>query len=351
MKSFIFYVCSLILRVLGCILSTKWLVIWFWIELQRLALVPVLRSNLNPRSTEATRKYFLFQAMGRVLLLLGIFVRHLKVKSIDITGRYSWVEILIIFLAVSLKMGIFPGHFWFIDVMQGVKFLTGFFIAVVSKIVPIILIISLSTRSTRSKFILIGLASVVIGSVFGVNQIQLRKLIALSSVAHLGWMVIIFSRIKRTRIGALIFAGYALMVLPLFWLGKLFSIEHLTKSTRFSGNNSFNLSLVLRILSIAGFPPLLGFFYKWLMFFIVASVNKYLIIRLLILLSLISLYFYMQICLKFYLTLWPSMKIVLGEGELSTQKIRSVPLIVAITKVFLFYLLWLVPPAITYWGL
>jgi NADH:ubiquinone oxidoreductase subunit 2 (subunit N) len=70
--------------------------------------------------------------------------------------------------------------------MKGVKFSRGFFVGIVSKIIPLYVIISIAKSSSFFLLRIIGAFSVLIGSILGVQQTQLRKLIALSSIAHLG---------------------------------------------------------------------------------------------------------------------------------------------------------------------
>ena len=344
MKNLLFYIGALMLRILGCRISRNWLVLWLWIELKRLALIPILRSKITPRSIEATRKYFLFQATGRVILLLGILFRHMNSEKLFIIGYYKTLELVIIIFALTLKMGIFPKHFWFIDVMQGINFLKGFFVSIISKIIPLYIIISINKSLTFFILYIIGVSSVLIGSIFGVQQTQLRKLIALSSITHLGWMIILFAKTRKNWIGILLFLSYIIMVTPLFWLGKIFAIEHLSKGVRLAGNFTLIFTFIIRILSIAGFPPLLGFFYKWIIFYKIIGKRKFLVIGVLIMARLLSLFYYIKICINFYMNLWSPKKIIFNKfiREIIKKKLITVTIVVA--KLLLFLLIWKLAP-------
>nr|YP_025947.1 NADH dehydrogenase subunit 2 [Ophiura luetkenii]AAO65639.1 NADH dehydrogenase subunit 2 [Ophiura luetkenii] len=351
MTSLLFYISSVLISIIGCGLSNNWILVWLWVELNSLALIPILSSNVTPRSIEATSKYFLFQAAGSAILLFGILLRNYNIDNLYISGPYSLLELFIIIFALTMKMGIFPNHFWFIDVMQGINFIGGFFVAILSKIIPIYLIISISGNPNQVILNVIGISSVVIGSIFGVQQTQLRKLIALSSVAHLGWMIIIFATTGNNWLGITLFFSYAIMVTPLFWAGNMFSIEHLSKTINLSNNSMLNTTMCLTILSIAGFPPLLGFFYKWIMFLSIVQTENFLIISILILASLFSLYFYIQICLSFYMTYWPTIKI--GFNNFYSNKpvghyLHEQP---SRQNILLFYLIWIVSPLSSFWNL
>ena len=351
MIKLLFFLFSISIRILGAIKTKSWLVLWLWIELKRLALIPILRINMSPRTIEATRKYFLFQAAGRVIILIGIMLRYYYSGQIITRGRYTFSETTIIILALAIKMGIFPRHFWFIEVMKGLKFFRGFFVAIISKIVPLYVIIFVRIETKSPIVFIIRLLSVIIGSIFGVQQTQLRKLIALSSIAHLGWMIIIFNKVKTSWIGIVLFVSYIIMVLPLFWIGKRFSIEYLAKSSKPGRKSSIGIILCLTVLSIGGFPPLLGFFYKWIIFLKVIKAKKFLVIVILIIARLISLFYYIQICLGIYMKKWPSIKTIRESTYKSKKSNKGITWAIIFFKIVLYYFLWIVSPLSSGWKL
>nr|AYO99686.1 NADH dehydrogenase subunit 2 [Ophiosteira sp. Op725.7] len=350
MSNIIFYVSSLVLSILGCLFSNNWIIIWFWVELQSLALIPILSSNISPRSIESTNKYFLFQATGSIILLTGILIRLFFSGNILLQGNYNWIEYSIIVISLCIKMGIFPTHFWFVDVMQGINFWSGFFIVIPSKIIPIYIIINISNSFAIILLSIIGVISVIIGSILGVHQIQLRKLIALSSIAHLGWIVITFPNINNW-FGMILFLSYTIMITPLIWVGNIYSLEHLSKTNNISNNFSLSSILLISILSMAGFPPLLGFFYKWLIFYIILNNQSLIIIVILISASLLSLYFYLQICIGSYIMQWPLSKTLFSNSFflLNTNLISLWIIIIANTSIL--YTLWSVLPLISTWNI
>lgn len=351
MIKLLFFLFSISISIIGAIKTRNWLVLWLWIELKRLALIPILRINMSPRTIEATRKYFLFQAAGRVIILLGIMLRFYCSGQIITEGRYNFTEVIIIILALTIKMGIFPRHFWFIEVMKGLSFFRGFFVAIISKIVPLYVIIFIRIKTKSPIILIIRLLSIIIGSIFGIQQTQLRKLIALSSIAHLGWMIIIFNNVKTRWIGIALFISYIIMVLPLFWIGKRFSIEYLAKSSKPRRKSSIGIILVLTILSIGGFPPLLGFFYKWIIFLKVIKAEKFLVILILIIARLISLYYYIQICLVIYMKNWPAIKTIKETSYIKKRKNKNILWTIIFLKVTLYYFLWIISPISSRWKL
>nr|YP_011015312.1 NADH dehydrogenase subunit 2 [Stegophiura sladeni]UFQ25375.1 NADH dehydrogenase subunit 2 [Stegophiura sladeni] len=343
MSNILFYFSTLLLSITGCLISNNWLIIWFWIELQSLTLIPLLSLNITPRSIESTNKYFLFQAAGSACLLLGILIRLYLSGNLLIQGNYNWLEYLIITLSLTLKIGIFPAHFWFIDTMQGLNLWNGFFVAIPSKIIPLYMVISLSNNTSILVLSIIGVSSAVIGSTFGIHQTQLRKLIALSSIAHLGWMVIVFPNANQW-ICIILFSSYIIMMTPLFWIGNNYNIEFLSKTNNISNNITFANILIISILSIAGFPPLLGFFYKWIMFIIVTTNNNIIIVSILILASLLSLYFYIQICISFYMMYWPLSKTLFSNSFYNLNVNNTLLWTITIANIIIYYFLWVIYP-------
>nr|YP_009545803.1 NADH dehydrogenase subunit 2 [Ophioplinthus gelida]AYO99582.1 NADH dehydrogenase subunit 2 [Ophioplinthus gelida] len=342
MSKNIIYLSTLLISIIGTLLSNNWLWIWFCIELNSLALIPLLSSNITPRSLESTNKYFLFQATGSALLLLGILLRMFFSGSLLLQGDYNWLEHTVIIAALCVKIGLFPTHFWYVEVMQGIPFWGGFLVTVPSKIIPVYLILLISINSSFLFMIILSILSIFIGSLFGIHQLQLRKLLALSSVAQLGWIILIFPNISNL-FGVMLFSAYIIMITPLFWIGNLYCLEHIFKTNNMSNNIGLSNVFLISILSLAGFPPLLGFFYKFMIFFILLNVYSIIIVGLLIGASLLALYFYFQICFGFCYLLWPLTKTIFSNSFFTINS--SLPFwTMIITNTFIIYSLWIVNP-------
>nr|UKG23828.1 NADH dehydrogenase subunit 2 [Asteroschema tubiferum] len=308
------YFFLLLVSSVGTFMSTNWLLIWLWVELNSLCLIPILSGNSSLRCVESTIKYYVFQALGSVTLLLGILFRSFFGGELNVLGDYDSASCFLMVLGLCIKAGVFPLHFWFVDVISGLKFYEGSFVVVISKVIPIYLLILLSGQSNLSMYWLIGLGSVIIGSIFGLSQLQLRKVLSLSSVSHLGWLIILFPYLVVWVSGSL-FLIYILMTLPLFWIGSFYSVEHYFKIKGLWSNFSFVFVFIISILSLAGFPPLLGFFYKWIMLYFLVLNNNYLIVSILIPLSLVSLYFYLNLVFSLISFSWSSVKFLFNDSS------------------------------------
>uniref|UniRef100_A0AAU6PWV7 NADH-ubiquinone oxidoreductase chain 2 n=1 Tax=Ophiomusa kimblae TaxID=3135533 RepID=A0AAU6PWV7_9ECHI len=332
-----FYLIVLLGSLCGVVVASHWVVIWIMIEINTLSMIPLLSSRAVPRSIEATSKYFIFQAVASVILLLGIFVNFISTSSFFLLGPYNGFSLIIIVLALGIKLGVFPSHYWFVDVMSGLSFSECFYSAVLSKLVPFYLLLVIVSSELSILYIGMGVGSIVLGSFVGLKQNQLRKLLALSSVAHMGWLLIVLPQTNFVVTGGL-FVAYIVMVSPIFGLCNSFSLSSLAQHSAVNRSNISLLVLMVLFLSLAGFPPLLGFFYKWVIFYVNVSGGYFFIGGFLVIMSLVSIFFYIGVCYNTFCIYWPSSKLIV-DLRVQLPLITSVYIVVAgviVSTVLLF---------------
>nr|AAL10056.1 NADH dehydrogenase subunit 2 [Varanus glebopalma] len=243
--------------------SHHWVSTWLGLELNTLAIIPIISKTHHPRATEASTKYFLIQAASSALFLLsGITNAHL-LGTWDITHLYNNPSKIMFTAALATKLGLAPTHFWLPEVLQGVPMLTALIITTWQKIAPMALLISVWDLIPSPLTLIMGLLSTIIGGLGGLNQTQLRKMMAYSSIAHLGWVLTITT----------ITPNLALFNLTLYitLTSSAMLIMHLTMSntlqntTLILSHSPITTSLfLLSLLSLGGLPPLSGFSPKWL---------------------------------------------------------------------------------------
>lgn len=93
---------------------------------------------------------------------------------------------LVLTLAIRLKLGLFPCHYWFPDVLQGVGFLEGLVLSTWQKLAPFVVITYVVESVDVLLLSVLGVLSVLTGGWGGLNQTQMRKVLAFSSIAHIG---------------------------------------------------------------------------------------------------------------------------------------------------------------------
>jgi len=286
------------------IFSQKWFVIWVGLELRTLALVPILISNFSPRKVEATIKYFLIQALRAALLLKRALIQAWLTGSWSVDTPLKDFSFILMAIALAFKLGLAPCHFWFPDVLQGLPFLQGLIVASWQKIAPLIIFFCISQLSFSYLIITIALISTLIGGWGGLNQTQTRKILAFSSIGKMGWIVLtsVYS-LNAAVIMMLVYLTITTSIFMIFNLLNISTLGHLNSATRMSPIRA--LIIVLSILSLGGLPPLAGFTIKF--YSLLSLINRGFILFSIVLIvsSLLSLFFYLRISFKARLILFP----------------------------------------------
>nr|AAN15852.1 NADH dehydrogenase subunit 2 [Diporiphora pindan] len=291
---------ALLMVTLGITLGTltvtsanHWLTAWLGLELNMISILPVIAKQKHPRSTEAATKYFLTQAAASALLLFSSTLNAWQTGSWDITQLNDKLSCTLMISALSMKMGAAPAHFWLPEVMQGSTLTTTLLITTWQKIAPITLLYMISNHTEPTIMLLIGLLSILIGGWGGFNQTQIRKMMAYSSIAHLGWTMTAISIMPNIALTNIII--YMIISTPFFLLLTTTSSKTLqTMTTTWTYAPTTTIILMLLLLSMAGLPPLTGFTPKLLILDSLVTHKFTLMATAMALLSLLSLAFYLR---------------------------------------------------------
>nr|AFI39272.1 NADH dehydrogenase subunit 2 [Anolis carolinensis] len=285
--------------------SYHWLMAWVGLELNTLAIIPIISTMHHPRSTEAATKYFLTQAAASALILFSSMTNAWNMGSWDITQPLTSPSHILLTMALAMKLGLAPLHFWLPEVIQGSTMTTAFIITTWQKIAPMSLIFLTTNNLSTSVFLLMGLLSSLVGGWGGLNQTQTRKIMAYSSIAHLGWMATISSIMTNILIMNLLI--YLIMTTSVFLsliISKSKTIQDTTSTWTLSP--TLTIIMLLSLLSLGGLPPLTGFIPKWLIMEKLILQNFNLLISMMAASSLLSLYFYLRLTYTTALTLSPN---------------------------------------------
>nr|AAX94271.1 NADH dehydrogenase subunit 2 [Anolis carolinensis] len=285
--------------------SYHWLMAWVGLELNTLAIIPIISTMHHPRSTEAATKYFLTQAAASALILFSSMTNAWNTGSWDITQPLTSPSHILLTMALAMKLGLAPLHFWLPEVIQGSTMTTAFIITTWQKIAPMSLIFLTMNNLSTSVLLLMGLLSSLVGGWGGLNQTQTRKIMAYSSIAHLGWMATISSIMTNILIMNLLI--YLIMTTSVFLsliISKSKTIQDTTSTWTLSP--TLTIIMLLSLLSLGGLPPLTGFIPKWLIMEELILQNFNLLISMMAASSLLSLYFYLRLTYTTALTLSPN---------------------------------------------
>nr|WEM14644.1 NADH dehydrogenase subunit 2 [Canis lupus familiaris] len=286
-------------------LSSHWLLIWIGFEMNMLAIIPILMKKYNPRAMEASTKYFLTQATASMLLMMGVTINLLYSGQWVISKISNPIASIMMTTALTMKLGLSPFHFWVPEVTQGVTLMSGMILLTWQKIAPMSILYQISPSINTNLLMLMALTSVLVGGWGGLNQTQLRKIMAYSSIAHMGWMAAIITYNPTMMI--LNLTLYILMTLSTF---MLFMLNSSTTTLSLSHMwNKFPLitsMILILMLSLGGLPPLSGFIPKWMIIQELTKNNMIIIPTLMAITALLNLYFYLRLTYSTALTMFPS---------------------------------------------
>nr|QJC58334.1 NADH dehydrogenase subunit 2 [Icterus gularis] len=295
---------SLLLGTTIAISSNHWIMAWTGLEINTLAILPLISKSHHPRAIEAATKYFLTQATASALILFSSMTNAWDTGQWDITQLTHPTSCLILTSAVAMKLGLVPFHFWFPEVLQGSPLTTGLLLSTIMKLPPIALLYMTSPSLSPTLLTTLAILSVALGGWMGLNQTQIRKILAFSSISHLGWMTIII--IYNPKLTLLNFYLYTVMTATVFLtLNTIKVLKLSTLMAAWAKAPALSAMLLLTLLSLAGLPPLTGFLPKW---FIIQELTKQDMApaaTLISLLSLLSLFFYLRLAYCATITLPP----------------------------------------------
>nr|ADE61170.1 NADH dehydrogenase subunit 2 [Arizelocichla kakamegae] len=298
------FVISLLLGTTITISSNHWITAWAGLEINTLAILPLISKSHHPRAIEAATKYFLTQATASTLLLFSSMTNAWYTGQWDITQMTHPMACLILTSAIAMKLGLVPFHFWFPEVLQGSSLITGLILSTVMKFPPITLLFMTSHSLNPTVLTCLAILSTALGGWMGLNQTQIRKILAFSSISHLGWMAIILP--YSPKLTLLNFYIYALMTTAVFLTLNTIEASKLSiLMTTWTKMPALNAMLFLTLLSMARLPPLTGFLPKW---FIIQELTKQDMAPAAIaisLLSLLGLFFYLRLAYCATITLPP----------------------------------------------
>ena len=284
----------LFIRTVITIIRPNWLRAWIILEINILRFIPIIIATKSNQETEASIKYFLSQALGSILILLGIRILYQPISQI--------IPIWVITVAILIKLGIAPCHFWYPSVIASLSWTNCIILSTWQKLAPLsLLIITLYKTQSRTLMIITAGINALIGGIMGINQTHLRPLLAYSSIGHIGWMTSILA-INKYTFCIIYFIIYSIIVLPIFIIMSTINSKTIkTLHNLFKNNTVLVFAIAILILSLAGVPPLTGFIPKLIIIIKLIETN-YTVLVFLLLGTYINLYYYLNISFNILLT-------------------------------------------------
>ncbi|UWZ83392.1 NADH-quinone oxidoreductase subunit N [Occallatibacter riparius] len=331
------------------------LIIFIGLELLSLGLYVITAfAKQSGRSAEAAMKYYLFGGMSAAFLLFGFSylygltgstnLHQVVLGSITSYGSGSplfYVALVLVAAGLGFKVAAVPFHLWAPDAYEGAPAPAAAFIASVSKVASFALLIGIGMAILRPfgnvhmvrmvvvqdgsvlkhfdglsyqwslLLAILAAASMVVGNLAALAQISVRRLLAYSAIAHAGYMLTALAYLSSRGASAILYYILTYGVTTIAAFGVIGVIESATGTDRLDGflglskrNPLLAAVLLVLFLSLAGIPPLVGFWAKFNLFAAVLSVDAgvipFVLVALAVAFSAVSLYYYLQVLKRAY---------------------------------------------------
>nr|AVC05198.1 NADH dehydrogenase subunit 2 [Eurycea sphagnicola] len=286
-------------------ISNHWFLAWVGLELNTLAMIPLMSKTHHPRATEAATKYFLMQAAASALLLFATTLNAWYTGEWTISCMQTATPTLMLTIALMMKLAVAPFHLWLPDVIQGLDLMTCLILLTWQKLAPMILLIQTGPGLNPTLLITLGTLSIILGGWGGLNQPQIRKIMAFSSTAHLGWMTVILTCYPQLTIFNLLL--YLMMTTATFLMMFNLTSTNINKmATSWAKKSSLAPTMMIILMSLGGLPPMSGFLPKWLILEELVKQDLTLIATIMAMSALLSLFFYLRLAYATSLTTPPT---------------------------------------------
>nr|AIF79971.1 NADH dehydrogenase subunit 2 [Cnemaspis stongensis] len=304
--------------------SHHWLLAWLALELNTLSILPIIMKPSHPRATEATTKYFLIQTAAAAMLMFAGILNTWQTGQWSITHTPAPYTTAIMTTAIMLKLGLAPVHLWYPDVLQGSTMNTALILSTWQKIAPLALLLMISNHLSPGALLTLGLLSALVGGWLGLNQTQVRKILASSSIAHMGWLISALA--ISPALMTLTLLIYITMTTTVFSHMNTTNTKTIPDiSTTWTHSPALLLTTMLALISLGGLPPTTGFMPKWLILKELMTIELAPFALFLLLASLPSLFFYLRMMYFTTLTAPPTTTTTEYKWRLKTNLQKILP--------------------------
>jgi len=352
------YSVLILLSTLGMLMlisAADLIALYLGLELMSLPLYVVAASHRSSlRSTEAGLKYFVLGALSSGMLLYGASLIYGFTGTVSFTGIAQAAGqggiglifgIVFLFAGFCFKVSAVPFHMWTPDVYEGAPTPVTAFFAAAPKVAGMAMFVRVAvmafpgiTPQWQQIVVFVSIASMALGSFAAIGQRNFKRLMAYSSIGHMGFALVGLAAGTSEGVqGVLVYiAIYVTMTLGVFAVilsmrrttGMVESIDQLAGLSRTHPTMAFFLSMLL--FSMAGVPPLAGFFAKFYVFLAAMKAGLYLLAILGMVTSVVGAYYYLAIVKLMYFDE------PVGKFEQMPYELRVVLAICGLFNIFFF---------------
>nr|YP_009176422.1 NADH dehydrogenase subunit 2 [Cryptolestes pusillus]ALI87003.1 NADH dehydrogenase subunit 2 [Cryptolestes pusillus] len=264
----------------------SWFSMWLGLEINLLSIIPLLNSTKNSFPSESALKYFITQSMASTVILFAIlfFFNNFEIFKFEFS--------LIMNSAILTKMGAAPFHFWFPEIVEGLSWFNNFLILTWQKIAPMILIFYFF----EMNYFFFNHYYCFFKNWKIPRALSNKTTMNFSLFINMSHWLAPFKMTFSLSIWTIYFTIYTLILSALTFFFNKFQMYYIFQMINFSNTNKItNLSIFMILFSLGGLPPFLGFMPKWLIINSLISNNLYLLSSILILFTLVTLFYYIRL--------------------------------------------------------
>nr|AAP14661.1 NADH dehydrogenase subunit 2 [Pachypsylla venusta] len=263
--------------------SCSWLPMWMGLEINLLMFILISMNMKSIQITDSLMKYFLIQSSSSLIFLFSI--------STDLTNYEEWplINAIVPPLALMLKMGLAPLHSWMINTASNFPLMSFYLFITMQKLIPLMILFT----SWFSILMWLAIPNVIVGSLGGIAESSILKLLLFSSINNSGWMM--SSLMISNYLFIIFFSVYTILVTQILYILYLFNMKWMIQI--YMNLLPIKCFVYLNLMSLSGLPPLLGFSIKWI-------IIKQLILNLpllswtFIMTSTMSMFFYIKMTMN-----------------------------------------------------
>lgn len=329
-SSKILFFIIIITRTIIVIRSNNWLSAWIGLEINLISFIPIISKRKNNFRSEACIIYFLVQTLGSIVLLISILLCPLIIISPVIINDTITT---IITIRILIKIGISPFHIWVPEIIEKINWYNCFLLTTWQKIAPIVILSNFIF--IRSIIIIPIVLRTIIGALGGLNQTSIRKIMAYSSIRHSGWITACINfEHKIWIVYLIIYSIINFIIINFFKKNSIFYINQIQQFTK-TIFNKINYTII--IIRLGGLPPFIGFIPKWIVIQTIASINIFLPLVIIIIISLITLFYYLRIMTTIIIINTEINKWVLEERNKPEIIIFIINILLPLVTIFSFF--------------
>nr|AGO28117.1 NADH dehydrogenase subunit 2 [Polytoxus fuscovittatus] len=257
--------------------TNKWIIMWVGLEMNMMGFIPMLHKMKNIYSSESMIIYFSIQSMGSLIMLITIMM----------SSNYNFFN-NIIMMGIMIKLGSAPFHFWLPEMMNKMNWKESLILMTWQKLAPLMTLTQLNFNPQMFIFTILNVTMGVLGSI---GQTSIYKIMAYSSINHLGWMIMSITYSQNLWINYMMI--YTMNLIPIMYMMNINSIKYINQFNMMKMSMTQKLTIIFLMISLGGMPPMIGFYPKWLIVKEMMENNDFMIIYM-IMMSLIMLFIYMR---------------------------------------------------------